>query len=47
MELDKFDRLIVESLHHNARLSGAELARRVNLSARRWPSACLKLGAPG
>ncbi len=33
MELDKFDRLIVESLHHNARLSGAELARRVNLSA--------------
>lgn len=33
MELDKFDRLIVESLHHNARQSGAELARRVNLSA--------------
>ena len=25
MELDKFDRLIVESLHHNARQSGAEV----------------------
>ena len=32
-ELDRFDRLILEALQHNARLSGAELARRVNLSA--------------
>ena len=28
-ELDRFDRLILEALQHNARLSGAELARRV------------------
>ena len=47
MELDKFDRLIVESLHHNARLSGAELAWRVNLRPRRWPSACTSWSAPG
>ncbi|CUA81993.1 MULTISPECIES: Lrp/AsnC family transcriptional regulator [Gulbenkiania] len=31
--MDKFDRKILAALHENARLSYAELARRVNLSA--------------
>ena len=30
--MDKFDRKIIAALHENARISFAELARRVNLS---------------
>ena len=33
--MDKFDRKIIAALHENGRLSFAELARRVNLSAHR------------
>lgn len=38
MELDKYDRMILEALQHNGRISNQELADSINLS----PSPCLR-----
>ncbi len=36
--MDKYDRALLAALIDNGRLTFAELARRINLSPRRWPT---------
>ncbi len=44
--MDEYDRMLLSALLENGRASYADLARKVNLSARQWPNGWPSLRRP-